>query len=94
MPYPPKKPEDPGCRRDDHPSESRHQARDLVGSDHQFLDRKTPSCKTAEAEAEAEAGFDLILDVSEGLTFGSRSGLEGSELELRNASGCLNLGVG
>lgn len=41
VPYPPEKPEDPGCRRGDHPPESRHQARDLVRSDHQLLDRRS-----------------------------------------------------
>lgn len=39
VPHPPQKPEDPGGGRGDHPPEPRHQARDLVGSDHQLLDR-------------------------------------------------------
>lgn len=39
VPHPAQEPEDPGCRCGDHPPESRHQARDLVGSDHQLIDR-------------------------------------------------------
>lgn len=38
--HPPQEPEVPGCGRGDHPPESRHQARDLVWSDHQLLDQK------------------------------------------------------
>ncbi len=41
VPHPSQEPEDPGCRRGDHPPESRHQARDLVRSDHQLLDRRS-----------------------------------------------------
>lgn len=40
VPHPSQEPEDPGCRRGDHPPESRHKAWDLVGSDHQLLDQR------------------------------------------------------
>lgn len=47
VPHPPQKPEDPGRGRGDHPPESRHQARDLVGSDHQLLDRRSTLARPA-----------------------------------------------
>lgn len=41
VPHPTQEPEDPGCRRGDHPPEPRNQARDLVRSDHQLLDQRS-----------------------------------------------------
>lgn len=54
VPHPSQEPEDSGCRRGDHPPESRHKAWDLVRSDHQLLDQgfKSQICK-------GEEGFRL-----------------------------------
>lgn len=58
MPHPAQEPEDPGCRRGDHPPESRHQARDLVRSDHQLLDQ---SSRLLGGKKKAKGDLNLIL---------------------------------
>lgn len=61
VPYSSQEPEDPGSWCGDHPSESRHQARDLVRSDHQLLDSCAPGCMSSEARGMESGGFGFNL---------------------------------
>lgn len=61
--HPSQEPEDPGCGGGHHPPQPRHQARDLVRSDHQLLDRcfRPQGCKRSWDGAWGGGGGDLIF---------------------------------